>query len=125
MEDLFSPNRPEPSATMLSPLPGDIDKHFELIENLARALPSTTGNTLLLFWLGIPTPSAGLLLPEISRERMDCRMYFDTGADGTTYIRQEGATGNRPIHEVRLQDLPVDVREMVRRRIRKRLDRSD
>jgi len=125
MEDLFSPNRPERNATMLSPLPGDIDKHFELIENLARALPGPPGNTLLLFWLGIPTPSTGLLLPEISRERMDCRMYFDTGADGMTYIRQEGATGNRPIHEVRLRDLPIDTREMVRRRIRKRLDRSD
>jgi hypothetical protein len=110
---------------MLSPLPGSITEHFDFIENLARGLPGPTGNTMLLLWLGVPDPATRIVIPEASRRRMNCTVYFDVGDASDDFISHDNPDGNTPVYKVDFEDFRDAVRKEIRARLRGLADAAE
>jgi hypothetical protein len=97
---------------------------FHFIERLIEGLPGRYGNILLLIKLGIPTSSAGLVLPRSLRERMTVHLHPDVspGKDFIHHIRpredddmRSGSSGS--VYQLRISELPVPQKHKVFDRI--------
>ena len=110
--------------TLFDPDVESAEDLFGFTERLIGGLPGRHGNTLLLLELGIPTPSAGLVLPRSLRERMTVHLHPDVspGKDFIRHIRpregddmRSGSSG--PVYQLRISELPVPQKHKVYDRI--------
>ena len=105
--------------TLLDPTIQSQDELYRFTERLASGLPGLQGNTLLLLKTSIPTPSAGIVLPDVLREKVRVQFYFDV-APGKKFIRhvRPGAdieensgdphsSGGGPVYRLWLSRLPI------------------
>jgi len=116
------------TTTFLSP---DIQSQRELYhfsERLSGGLPGLTGNILLLFKVGVATPSAGIAFPQALRDQLKVQLYLDA-TPGKHFIRHErpapsatdvagaGKEEGGPVYRLCLSKLPVPQRHQVFDRI--------
>jgi hypothetical protein len=67
--------------TLLDPNIQSPESLHRFTERLSSGLPGLQGNTLLLLKIGVPTPSAGVVLPGALREQMRIQFYLDVAPD--------------------------------------------
>lgn len=99
---------------------------YNFTERLIEGLPGRSGNALLLFKLGIPTASAGIVLPRALRQRLDVQLYLDAGP-GKNFVRHGRPSEHNtdasldsdeggPLYRLRISRLPVPQKHQVRNR---------
>ncbi|WP_263834376.1 hypothetical protein [Salinibacter sp.] len=108
-----------------SPEPTELDLRsasptirFKVIDHLAQGLPGMAGNHILLLKTGIPTPSAGLVLPEETRQWMTVYPYFDIGKPPRNYVRHVPPSRLDSLHEFEIRGLPQPQQDRLWRMLR-------
>lgn len=116
------------TTTLLSPDVQSQREVYHFSEQLSGSLPGFTGNILLLFRVGVPTPAAGIAFPEAIRDQLKVQLFLDA-TPGKHFIRHQrpapsaenvasaGSSEGGPVYRLRLSKLPVPQRHQVFDRI--------
>lgn len=107
------------TTTLLDPNIRSQGDLYRFTEQLASGLLGLQGNALLLLKTGIPTPSAGIVLPRALRKQMRVQFYVDDTPDSRCVRHVRPATDQKeavatpqadaggPMYRIRISRLPI------------------